>query len=342
MSHRPVTVVTGFLGSGKTTLIGRLLDRPALRHDTAVIVNELGEAALDHELLRRVDERAVALAGGCLCCGRREDLAETLRELLDADERGERPVARVVIETSGLADPAPIMATIAGDPVLSHHFRVDRVIAAVAAVDGDEVLERHPEALAQVAAADRVALTKGDLTAPADVARLRARLAALNPSATVVEVVRGAVAVEALLGGSDRPRPFQTMADAAPAHRPGAVRAISLVLDEPLDWTVFGVWLSLVVHAHGDRLLRFKALVDTGGDGPVALNGVRHVVHPPEHHAGWPDGDRRSRLVFVVDGLDPADLLRSLRAFQRGLGPGAEPAAGAVADDGVARSRPPR
>ncbi|MBV9817923.1 MAG: GTP-binding protein [Solirubrobacterales bacterium] len=324
MTPRPVTVITGFLGSGKTTLIARMLGEPEL-DEAAVIVNELGEVALDHDLVRPMGERAIAVAGGCACCARRADLVDALRDLGELDDRGRRPVRRVVIETSGLADPAPILATIASDPVLRHQYSVQTVIAVVDAIDGAAQLELRPEARAQAAAADWLVISKGDLAGADRVDALRRRLIALNPAARVVEATRGQMDVVPLLESHS---PSRTADPCVPArHGAGAVRTVALNLDHPLDWTVFGVWLSMLVHAHGERMLRFKALVDAGGTGPVELDGVRHIIHPPIHHDRWRDGVRDSRLVFIVDGLDSDDLLASLHAFQRHLTPDADEAA---------------
>lgn len=336
----PVLVVTGFLGSGKTTLIRALLERDG-GAGTAVIVNEAGEVGLDHDILRRVEERTVLLAGGCLCCARREDLAETLRELLDADQvqTTPAPLDLVVIETSGLADAGPVAATITADPVLRHHFRLAGVVTTVDAVAGIQALQHHREAVRQAAAADCLVLTKADIATPAEVGELRARLLTLNPAATLVEAAFGEVDLRALLAE----RPPSVSPPPVPAGAPGphddGVRSVSFELSEPLDWTVLAVWLSMLLHAHGTRVLRFKALIDTGGPGPVSLNGVGHLAHPPEHFDSWV-GARRSRLVFILDGLDPNTVVTSLHRFQERLGQSAVGAAGDLGHRTSDRSRP--
>jgi G3E family GTPase len=310
----PVTVLTGFLGSGKTTLLARLLGRPELG-ETAVIVNELGKVAIDHHLLRRVDERTVVLANGCVCCTRRGDLADELLDLLDRRARAELPpFVRVVVETTGLADPAPIVATLAHDPVVRHHFELDRVITTVDAVNGLATLDREPESLRQAAVADRLIVTKSDLAQPAAVEQLEARLGALNPVAPVLAVSFGDCDPEALLGGH-RVDPRDVEVTGTP-HTNG-VRAFAVVLDEPLDWTAFGVWLTMLLQARGQDVLRVKGLLDVGGDGPLLVNGVQHVVHPPAHLDAWPDDDCRSRLVFIARGIEPRQLEASLRAVCR-------------------------
>jgi G3E family GTPase len=307
----PVVLVTGFLGSGKTTLISRLLAHPALG-ETAVIVNELGEIGIDHHLLRQVDERTVLLKNGCVCCSLRGDLAEELRDLLSRRERGEIPAfRRVVVETTGIADPGPIVYTLLSEPVVRHHYRLQSVVATVDAVHG----LRGPESAKQVAAADTLVVTKADLAEPGPLAE---RLAGLNPAADVLPAEFGDVDPEQLLAGNGRVRP---VGDAVPSHDPEEIAAVSLVLDQPLDWTAFGIWLTMLLQARGQDVLRVKGLLDVGRDGPVLLNAVQHVVHPPEHLATWPDGDRRSRLVFIGRGLERDALERSLATFNRAASP---------------------
>jgi G3E family GTPase len=306
-SKTPVVLLTGFLGSGKTTLLSRLLRDPAMG-ETAVIVNELGEVAIDHHLLRRVDERTVLLGNGCVCCTLRGDLAEELRDLLGRRARGEVPqFRRVVVETTGLADPAPILYTLASEPVVKNHFALERVIVTVDAVHG----LRGPESLRQAAAADRLVLTKTDL---ADGRELERRLSALNPTAEILEAAFGEVRPEQLFDGEPGLR------DPGPSelpHRHGEVEAHALVFTEALDWNAFGVWLTMLLAARGEDVLRVKGLLNVGGDGPLLLNGVQHVVYPPVHLDAWSDDDRSSRIVFIGRGLDRSSLEESLAAFVR-------------------------
>jgi G3E family GTPase len=346
LSRTPVTLLTGYLGSGKTTLLSRLLAHPDMG-ETAVIVNELGDVAIDHHLLRRVDERTVVLDSGCVCCTLRGDLADELRDLLSRRTRGEiPPFRRVVVETTGLADPAPILYTLVSEPVVKSHFELDRVITTVDAQHG----LRGTEGLKQAAAADRLVVTKGDL---ADPRVLERQLAALNPTADVLEASFGDVEPDVLFGGRDHePRavdaelPSQrSVRDGEPLSRdfvdfraahadPGSQRSVrhvsetvggheegvhahSLVFDEPLDWTAFGVWLTMLLAARGSDVLRVKGLLNVGAPGPLLLNGVQHVVHPPEHLDAWPDDDRRSRIVFIGRGFTAAELESSLLAFNR-------------------------
>jgi G3E family GTPase len=307
----PVTLVTGFLGSGKTTLISRLLERPELA-DTAVIVNELGEVGIDHHLLRRVDERTVLLASGCVCCALRGDLADELRDLLDRRDAGEvPPFRRVVVETTGIADPTPIVNTLLADPLLPHHYALEGVVATVDAQHG----LRGPESVRQAAAADVLAVTKVDL---ADGTAVEAELRRLNPLARIVEAVRGDVDPELLLAapGGARVDSTQALSDARHDGH-GGIRAVSLALEGPVDWSAFGIWLTMLLQARGADVLRVKGLLDTGGEGPLLVNCVQHAVHPPVHVDAWPDADRRSRLVVIGRGFTGEELERSLGAFQR-------------------------
>ncbi len=317
---RPVTVVTGFLGSGKTTLLGRVLSEPSMSN-TAVLVNEFGEVGLDHHLLRRVDERTVLLGNGCVCCTTREDLVEALLELLDLDQRGEIPrLDRVVVETTGLADPAPILHTIFADPVLQHHFSVDLVLTTVDAVNGDLHLDRNPESVKQIAAADKIVVTKTDAADLNSVRDLLSRLGAINPSARVFEAAFGETDVDELF------RPDGVGPHAAPEvvpdepHDVGETHSVSLTFDGSVDWTAFGIWLSMLLHARGEDVLRVKGLLDVGEAGPVVVNGVQHTIHPPEHLDRWPDEDHRSRIVFITKGIRGEELLGSLEAFRGLLG----------------------
>jgi G3E family GTPase len=309
----PVGLVTGFLGSGKTTLLSRLLARPELG-ETAVIVNELGEVAIDHHLLRRVDERTVVLAGGCLCCTLRGDVADELRDLLSRRTRGEIPAfRRVLVETTGLADPAPILNTLLVEPVVRHHFEPEVVVATVDGLNGLDQLERREETRKQVVVADRLVVTKTDVADPAAVTLLEERLRALNPAAEILPVSFGDVEPAVLLApGEHDPRDLR-LADSAPHD--GGLHAFVLVLERPVDWTAFAIWLTMLLQSRGADVLRVKGLLDVGAPGPVVLNGVQHVVHPPEHLDAWPDEDRRSRIVFIARGVEKHEVEESLAAF---------------------------
>ena len=322
----PVNVVTGFLGSGKTTLLQRLLASPALR-DTAVLVNEFGEVGLDHHLLEHVAEGTLLLDNGCICCALRGDLKEALRDLFSRRERGEIPrFSRLVIETSGLADPVPIAYTVLAEPVLQHHFRLGNVVTTIDAVNAEAQLERYPESVKQAAVADRLVLTKTDLSTPAQVRALRARLGRLNRAAPIYDAAAEPLEPEALLVEDiydpearvrEVSRWWQGAGDhASHDHGDGEISSFSLEFAEPLDWTAFGIWLSMLLNRHGENVLRVKGMLNVqGAEAPVLINGVQHIVHPPVHLETWPEGERRSRLVFIVRDLPRARIEASLAVF---------------------------
>jgi G3E family GTPase len=312
----PVTLLTGFLGSGKTTLLRRLLTDPAL-HDTAVIINEFGEIALDHLLVERLDEQTVLLGSGCLCCTMRGALASAMRDLHSRRERGAVPLfRRLVIESTGLADPFPVLSTLRADPVLRHHFRAAGVVTTVDAVNGLAQLDRHIESMRQAAIADVIALTKTDLAEEEHISRLMVRLGAINPTAQLLRVAEGPLSADDLLaaGGS----PFKAIAEPEGVAAHAKARAFSIVMEEPLDWSTFGIWLTMLLNRHGASILRVKGILALQGEArPVAVHGVQHLVHPPTHLRCWPDADRRSRLVFIVEGIDPDLIRRSFAVFAR-------------------------
>ena len=322
----PVNVLTGFLGSGKTTLLQRLLRSPQMSR-TAVLINEFGEVGLDHLLVQQVQETVVLLESGCICCTIRGDLSGALRNLLSARERAEIPAFdRVVIETTGLADPGPILYTLLSEPVIQHHFVLGNVITTVDAVNAALHLERNPEGIKQVAAADRLLITKTDLAQAGQVAAVQHVLAKLNPSAEVWNALAEPLDVDKLLGmraasREQRLAPTTAQASAAPylfalRRHSEHVSSFSLVLEHPLDWTAFGIWLSLLLNRHGDDVLRVKGILQVHGSAaPVFINAVQHIVHPPQHLGEWPTDDHRSRLVFITRGMDHVLLKRSLEAF---------------------------
>jgi G3E family GTPase len=328
----PVNLITGFLGSGKTTLLQRLLSEPALA-DTAVLINEFGEVGLDHHLLERLDDTMVLLQSGCLCCTIRGELSVAIRDLHSKRERRQVPhFRRLVVESTGLADPFPILSTVQSDPVLRHHFRLGNVITTVDAVNGLAQLARQPECTKQIAVADRLVLTKTDLAEAAMTGALIERLRRLNPSAPLWRAAEAPVDAEALLshdlfataGRSEAARRWfaaevvhggQGVAPDRNRHD-DTVHAFALVLNGPIDWTLFGLWLTMLLNRHGDKVLRVKGILNVADSAtPVAIHGVQRLVHPPVHMAAWPDDDRSSRLVFIVDGLDRRLIERSLASF---------------------------
>ncbi len=323
----PLTVLTGFLGAGKTTLLNRLLRDPAL-DDTVVIVNEFGEIGLDHLLIERVDEDMVLLGAGCLCCTVRGDLIATLEDLLRKRDNGRiRPFRRVVIETTGLADPAPILHALIYHPYLVLRYRLQAVITVVDAVHGAATLDAHPEAVRQAAVADRFLLTKTDLAGETCV--LRARLAALNPAAPILTPDASA---EAILGGlfgldgkaADVRAWLGAEALAEEQAHPqdvnrhdSAIRAVCLTSEQPVPRPAFEMFMDLLRSGHGASLLRLKGLVALSDDPdrPIVVHGVQHAFHAPLTLPAWPDPDRTSRLVLILRDLEPAFVEKLWDAF---------------------------
>jgi G3E family GTPase len=329
----PVNVITGFLGSGKTTLLNRLLRSPQLAR-AAVLVNEFGEVGLDHLLLETVDAETVILQSGCVCCTIRGDLADAIRKLFSRRERGLIPrFDRLAIETTGLADPAPIISTLLAEPVIRHHFRLGNVIVTVDAINGPLHLAQNPESVKQVAVADRIVLTKTDLADGAQNRELKAALKRLNPTAPILDATIPLAPDDLMAADVYDParktaevrrwldeEAHRAAADGDHGHDPNRhdrdIRAFCLTFEQPLDWTLFGIWLSMLLHAHGERVLRVKGILNVLGLAtPVVIHGVQHVIHPPVHLDAWPSADRRSRIVFIVRGLEQKAIERSLAAF---------------------------
>jgi G3E family GTPase len=325
----PVTIVTGFLGSGKTTLLNHMLKHPSLRR-AAVLINELGDVPIDHYLVDRIADDIVVLPGGCICCTVRDDLRSAIVELCRRRSLGEIPrFTRLVIETTGLAEPAPIVFTIMADAMLRHHFRPGTIIATVDAVNAAGQLARDEAAVKQIAVADRLVLTKTDLATPAALAALKTQLHRLNPTAEIRTARHGRLDVRRLLSadaynpatrGSEATRwlrLFEDEDERGAGRHPG-IHAFSVAFDRPMDWTAFGLWLTLLIHRHGQDVLRVKGVLNIRGvDAPVLINAVQHVVHPPMHLPAWPDADRRSRLVFIVRGLERRRIEASLAVVNR-------------------------
>ena len=345
----PVSLITGFLGSGKTTLLNRLLHHPGMA-DSAVIINEFGEIGLDHLLVEAVDGEVALLASGCICCTMRSDLEETLRGLLAKRDRGEvPPFMRILVETTGLADPAPIVQLLLNNPLVSHFVRLDAIVTTVDAVCGERQLDAHAEAVKQAAIADRLLLTKTDLAEDGAVGRLRARLGRLNPSAELHAVRDGKIEPARIFGAAlfdpesktaDVGRWLKEEAyamdhraadnhDHEQHHAHGderedghihgphdrLIEAFCLIFDRPLDWRTVSTWLGQLRQRHGASLLRVKGILDLQGErAPVAIHGVHHVFHPPVLLSGWADDDRRSRIVFITRGLDRSKVEESWRS----------------------------
>jgi len=317
----PVTVVTGFLGSGKTTLVNRLLRDPDLA-DTAVIVNELGAIAIDHALVESVREEIVVLKSGCVCCSLRSDLETALRSLLARRDTGDvPPFRRIVIETTGLADPAPIMQLLLANPLLVHFCTLARVVATVDAVFGERQLAERWEARKQAVLADTLLVTKRDL-APHGARSLATALRALNPRARIADCDGGCVDSALVLPSADR-SPERALRESehaldewlAPhASSHGDIDSIAIVRASPLDWLAVQQWLAGLRARYGPQLLRVKGVLDLDGeDAPVVVHGVHHVFHPPVRLRAW-TSERRSQLVFITAGLDPRVIAASFDA----------------------------
>ena len=325
----PVSVITGFLGSGKTTLLNALISHPGMGQ-TAVIINEFGEVGLDHLLVRKIDEDIVLLNSGCLCCSVRGDLITALRDIFLKRVRGDVPeFVRAVIETTGLADPAPVIHTLMTDPLIGARYRLDGVIATIDAVLGEGQLDDHAEAVKQAAMADRIVLTKCDL---AETGNLRKRLTALNPAAPILAADHGNVDPAALFGVGLYD-PDSKTADVAgwlneeayghhhDDHSHDAnrhddhIRSFCITLDEPVAWDRFTQWMDIVQSTRGESLLRIKGILNVAGEArPVAVHCVQHVFHPPAALPEWPSADRRSKIVFITRDLSQAVIEQALRA----------------------------
>ena len=339
----PLSVLTGFLGAGKTTLLNRLLKGATDgRHqltDTAVIINEFGEVGLDHLLVEHVDEGIVLLSTGCLCCTLRGDLIDVLERLLRSLDNGRAVFSRVIIETTGLADPAPVLHVLMTHPYLVMRYRLDGIVTVVDAVNGAATLDAHAEAVKQVAVADRLVLTKTDLmVSPAgqtSLEALRARLHALNPAACLLDAAAGeAVAANLLNCGlydpankiPDVKRWLAAEAYANPhrhdhGHDPNRhdahIRAFALTTPQAIPAGTFDMFMDLVRSLHGPNLLRVKGVVKLAEhpDTPIVIHAVQHLMHPAARLERWPDNDRSTRMVFIVRDIEPRVISELFNAF---------------------------
>jgi G3E family GTPase len=332
----PLCVLTGFLGAGKTSLLNRLLQDEALA-DTAVIINEFGEIGLDHLLVKSIDDNMVLLQSGCLCCTLRGDLVDALESLLRDLDNGRVTFRRVLLETTGLADPAPVLQTVMSHPYLVMRLRLDGVITVIDAVNGGATLDEHIESVKQAAVADRIVLTKTDLLdTPArrdGRDALVARLGTLNPAAPILDAAAGEATPARLLGcglyDPERKIPdvrrwlaeeayADTHAHAHDHHHDrnrhnDRIGAVTLTADAPIPGGTFEMFIDLVRSLHGPKLLRMKGIVKLAEtpDRPLVIHGVQHVMHPPAYLDAWPDADQRSRIVIITRDLD-SQVVRSL------------------------------
>ena len=340
----PLTILTGFLGAGKTSLLNRLVQDPALA-ETAIIVNEFGEIGLDHLLVQKIEDGVVLLQSGCLCCTLRGDLITALEKLLRDLDNGRARFRRVVLETTGLADPAPLLHTAMAHPYLSMRYRLDGVVTLVDAVNGLATLDEHFEAVKQAAVADRLVLSKSDLLDTPERRdakdKLVTRLRALNPAAPILDAAKGEATPDRLLdcGLYD---PTQKTTDVSgwlaeeayaaaeaeahhhhhdhdhdPNRHDARIQAFSLASDAAIGAATLELFLELLRSMHGPNLLRMKGVVKVAEmpDTPVVIHGVQHVLHPPVRLSGWPDDDHRTRLVFIVKDIKPQAIRELFDAF---------------------------
>jgi G3E family GTPase len=309
----PVIVVTGFLGAGKTTLLRHFLASPD-GEGTAVIINEFGAVGIDDVLVRDSAEETVLLGNGCVCCITRTDLQAALRRLVFDRERGTvPPFGRIVIETSGLADPGPILQTFSTDRALGGEFHIDLVLTVVDAVNGEAELDTAAEARKQVILADRLVISKTDLAEPAKVERVTQRLQQLNPRATIDIVVGGALDPQRIV----EPATGERSGFIAEAAHSDGITSFVIEQDTPIEWLAFARGMETLIALRGADLLRVKGLLDIAGcRGPVVVQYVQHLAHPPVELDSWPDNSRNSRVVFITRNIPERDVRALFAAVQ--------------------------
>ena len=339
----PVTLLTGFLGSGKTTLLNRLLTNPTLV-DTAVLINEFGAVPIDHLLVREASGDLVVMANGCICCSVAGDMVNALRDLYFKRANGEIPYfRRVIIETTGLADPAPIMHTLIEMPLVAARYSLSGIVTTVDATHGEAELDQHFEAVKQVAVADRIVMTKTDLATVSQRAALHARLNNLNPGAAIFEAIAGEIDANNLLDtglyqpGTKTPDvekwlrseaylPIRgklhngllntrSTTPATPRHD-DRIHSFAVIYDRPLVWQNLIDALEVLTSLRGDELLRVKGIVNVIGEtAPRAMHAVQHTIYPAARLPAWPDDDRRTRIVFIVRDLSAQFITDTLDSF---------------------------
>lgn len=341
MSAIPVTLITGFLGSGKTTLLNNLLRDPGMA-DTAVIINEFGDVAIDHLLVESAIENAVVLQSGCICCTVRGDLVDTLSDLKAKQGRGEiPPFSRIAIETTGLADPTSIVEIFTTEELVSSLFRLRAVVTTVDAVNAAGQLDQFEEAARQVAMADVIILTKTDLSDEGAIAALRQRIKRINPGAEIVPVMHGQLSPHDLFERApetptvsgeglatwlkpeafdDHPHHDHDHHDHhhgdAHSHHDAAIKAFAVTLDRPIEREALNRWLNAVLSLRGKDLLRMKGIVNVQGLlGPMVVHAVQNIVHPPVRLQRWPSEDHTTRIVFITRNISRAALQNSLEAL---------------------------
>jgi G3E family GTPase len=345
----PVTVLTGFLGSGKTTVLNGLIKHQALRR-TAVVINEFGEIGLDHELVQKTDENFILVQNGCICCTVRGDLISTLEDLASRQKRREiAPLERVVIETTGLADPAPILHTLMNDKSLLEHYVLGAVVTTIDVVNGLRTLDNHEEAVKQAGISDLLLLTKIDLASPDVISALLDRITSINPGAKTLRAINGEVRpaeffaaglyrlesktadvhnwLNAEAYAEDHPHTHvhhydhhhdQAKEDERNRHG-DRIRAHCIIREQPISWAGFSDWLDLISAMRGDDLLRVKGIVNVveHPSRPIVIHGVQHIFHPPIQLDEWPSDDHRTRIVFITRDIDKEVIEDTLSVFER-------------------------
>jgi G3E family GTPase len=344
MTLVPVSVITGFLGSGKTSLLNTLLKSPMLSN-ACVVINEFGEIGLDHLLVEKSDETIVELSSGCLCCTIRGDLIDTLNSLLDKRAAGTlKAFDRIVIETTGLADPAPVLHALMRDDLLLQRVKLEGVITVVDGFNGMATLDAHPEAVKQVAMADRIVLTKLDLLEGKEgedrLFAIIARMRKLNPSARLLTTHRGEAKAEHLFNTglydtatksadvkgwlaiegverAEKAKHHHHQGEHDVSRHDEHIRSFAFRDARPISPQGLELFLELLTSYHGPNLLRMKGIIFTTDDParPLAVHGVQHVLHPPVRMAGWPNGDVETKLVFIVKDIEKAAIEGLFRAF---------------------------
>jgi G3E family GTPase len=344
----PVTVLTGFLGSGKTTVLNGLVKNQALKR-TAVVINEFGEIGLDHELVQKSDENFMLVRNGCVCCTVRGDLISTLKDLSTRQRGGEiEKLDRVVIETTGLADPAPILHTLMNDQsLLEDGYGLGAVVTTIDAVNGLDTLDNHQEAVKQTGIADLLLFTKTDLATPSALSTLQNRIAAINSGAKILHAINGEISPTNFFGGGlyqleNKTAQVQNWLNAEayfaanlhahhPKHDHGSslenahnrhgdrIKAFCVIREQPISWAGLSAWLDLVSAMRGNDLLRVKGIVNVieHPARPTVIHGVQHIFHPPIQLDEWPSDDRRTRIVFITRDIDQEVIEDTLRVFER-------------------------
>ncbi len=314
MPKIPITLITGFLGSGKTSFLSEYLNQTD-HQGVALIINEIGQAALDQRILsvQYCGEKMLYLNAGCVCCNKRMDLVEFLKATLNNYEWHGEILKRIIIETTGLANPAPILWTILSDTFLGVHFEIQSVVACVDALNAREHLSNN-EAREQIVFADSVLLTKTDLQNDSGaLIKLKERLQSINPSAEIFD--KRAIDYESLFSRKNRVRNFMPRMP-KDSHSQG-FETLSINFEGAMEWSAFGIWLSLLLHKYGTQILRIKGIIDIGSGFLVSINGVMHIIYPPKHILKDQNG---SNLVFIMRHLEREKILNSLKGFKDFLG----------------------